>query len=134
MSMAKREFLKKEIQELEDQGIIKPSRSPWTSPVVLVKKPDLSYRLCIDFRRVNAVSILDAYPLPRIDEILEMLGRARYISTIDLAKGYWQIPLEEKSKAVTAFTTPFGLYEFNVLPFGLHSAPATFQRLMNEVL
>ena len=85
-------------------------------------------------RKLTEVSEFDAYPMPRVDEILNRLGQANYISSIDMTKGYWQIPLAEESKDKTAFTTPFGLFEFCVMPFGLHGAPATFQRLMDNIL
>ena len=87
-----------------------------------------------DFRKLNEISKYDAYPMPRIDELIERLGPARYISTLDLTKGYWQVPLTPRAREKTAFTTPDGLYHYRVLPFGLHGAPATFQRLMDQVL
>ncbi len=85
-------------------------------------------RFCVDYRRLNGVSEADAYPMPRIDE---MIDQAKFITTLE---GYWQVPLTEKAKAKTAFVTPFGLYHFNIIPFGLQGAPPTFQRLMNRVL
>ena len=114
-------------------GVIRPSKSPWASPIVMVEK-DGSIRFCVDYRKLNKVSKFDAYPLPRAEEIFESIGPAKVISTLDLAKGYWQIPMAPESQEKTAFTTPFGLYEFQVMPFGLHNAPATFQRTMNYVL
>ncbi|MGH0163547.1 UNVERIFIED_CONTAM: hypothetical protein FKN15_045983 [Acipenser sinensis] len=115
-------------------GVVEESSSDWSSPVVMVPKPDGTVRFCIDFRRVNEVSKFDAYPMPRVDELLEKLGKSNYITTLDLTKGYWQVPLAPASKEKTAFVTPEGLYQFTVLPFGLHGAPATFQRLMNKLL
>uniref|UniRef100_A0A3B3HIN5 Gypsy retrotransposon integrase-like protein 1 n=3 Tax=Oryzias latipes TaxID=8090 RepID=A0A3B3HIN5_ORYLA len=126
--------LKDEIQRMLDLGVIEPSRSEWSSPMVMVPKKDGSQRPCIDFRKVNAVSCFDAYPMPRIDDLVERVGTAKYITTLDLCKGYWQIPLDETSKQYTAFCAPTGLYHFTVMPFGLHGAPATFQRLMDAVL
>ncbi len=110
------------------------SRSDWASPIVLVPKTDGSVRFCVDYRKVNAVSKFDAYPMPRVDELFDRLGTARFYSTLDLTKGYWQIPLSPLSKEKSAFTTPFGLHQFVTLPFGLFGAPATFQRLMDKIL
>ncbi len=115
-------------------GVIEESHSDWASPIVLVPKTDGSVRFCVDYRKVNAVSKFDAYPMPRVDELLDRLGAARFYLTLDLTKGYWQIPLSPLSKEKTAFTTPFGLHRFVTLPFGLFGAPATFQRLMDKVL
>ncbi|XP_069074081.1 astrocytic phosphoprotein PEA-15 isoform X1 [Pleurodeles waltl] len=114
--------------------VIEPSVSPWCSPVVLVPKPDGSVRFCIDFCKLNDISLFDTYPIPRVDDVLEKLGKAKYLSTLDLTKGYWQIPLSSEDKEKTAFSTPSGLYHFTVFPFGLHGAPATFQRLMDRLL
>ena len=128
------------INEAVDQtladGVIEPSSSPWSSPVVMVaKKGKKKNRFCIDFRRVNAVTEKDAYPLPQVQATLDKLREARYISTLDLANGYWQVPLAEESRPITAFTVPGrGLYQFRVMPFGLHSAPATFQRLLDSII
>ncbi|XP_052320320.1 sodium channel and clathrin linker 1-like [Oncorhynchus keta] len=100
----------------------------------MVSKPDGSLRFCNDFRKVNEISKFDAYPVLRVDELLEKIGNARYITTLDLTKGYWQIPLTPRAKENTAFATPDGLFQYTVMPFGLHGAPATFQRLMDKVL
>ena len=126
--------LREELDVMLSLGVVEPSSSDWRSPVVLVPKRDGTIRFCIDFRHVNALSKVDPYPMPRIDDLLERLGEAKYISTIDLSRGYWQVPLRERAKEVTAFRTPFGLYHFRVMPFGLQGAPATFQRLMDGVL
>ncbi|KAJ1199344.1 hypothetical protein NDU88_003181 [Pleurodeles waltl] len=115
-------------------GVVEPSTSPWCSPVVLVPKPDGTIRFCIDFRKLNEHSMFDTYPIPRVDDVLEKLGKAKYMSTLDLTKGYWKIPLAPEDKEKTAFSTQSGLYQFTVLPFGLHGAPATFQRLMDRLL
>uniref|UniRef100_A0A8C1MIS2 Gypsy retrotransposon integrase-like protein 1 n=1 Tax=Cyprinus carpio TaxID=7962 RepID=A0A8C1MIS2_CYPCA len=131
---ARRHAIEEEVQEMLRLGTIEPSRSPWSSPIVMVPKPDGTFRFCNDFRRLNEVSEFDGYPMPRVDELLDRLGRARYISTLDLTKGYWQVPLTEQAKPKTAFSTPSGHWQYRVLPFGLHGAPATFQRLMDILL
>ncbi|KAL5018579.1 hypothetical protein ScPMuIL_004301, partial [Solemya velum] len=118
-------------------GIVSPSLSPWASPIVLVeKKHDThkSYRFCVDYRKLNKVTKVDAYPLPRIDDTIDVLSGSQYFSTLDLASGFWQMGLSEKAKEKTAFTTGYGLYHFNVLPFGLCNAPSSFERLMERVL
>lgn len=115
-------------------GIIEESHSAWASPIVLVPKPDDSVRFCNDYRQLNEVSEFDAYPMPRVDELIDTLEHARFLTTLDLTKGYWQVPLTPASKEKTAFATPEGLYQYTRLPFGLHGAPATFQRLMDRVL
>uniref|UniRef100_A0A9J8B9T8 ribonuclease H n=1 Tax=Cyprinus carpio carpio TaxID=630221 RepID=A0A9J8B9T8_CYPCA len=131
---ARRHAIETEVQEMLKLGVIEPSRSPWSSPIVMVPKPDGTLRFCNDFRRLNEVSEFDGYPMPRVDELLDRLGRARFISTLDLTKGYWQVPLSKDAKPKTAFSTPSGHWQYRVLPFGLHGAPATFQRLMDVLL
>ena len=117
-----------------EKDIIKPSCSPWASPVVLVKKKDGTSRFCIDYRKVNTVTRKDAYPLPRVDDLLDTLAGSRLFSTLDLISGYWQVEIHPGDREKTAFCTSEGLYEFNVMPFGLCNGPATFQRLMNLLL
>ena len=126
--------LKKEVDLMLSLGIIQQSRSEWCNPVVLVPKKDGTIRFCIDFRYLNSISKFDSYPTPRIDDLIDRLGKAEFLTTIDLCKGYWQVPLTQQSQELTAFRTPWGLFQFTVLPFGLHGAPATFQRLMDQVL
>ena len=123
-----------EIEKMKATKVIVPSSSQLSSPIVPVRKKDGSLRICIDYRKLNAVSCSDAYPIPRIDDLIDLLGTATYISTLDLAKGYWQVPLSPDAAAKTAFPSPIGLFEFTVMPFGLQGAPATFQRLMDSVL
>ena len=116
--------MKLEIQKMLDAKVIRPSTSPWVSPIVLVDKKDGMIQFCIDYRKVNQVARFDAYPMPRVEEVLDSIGSAKFITTLDLARGYWQIPLAESSKEISAFTTPYGLHKFEVMPFGLHNAPA----------
>ena len=117
---------------MEREGIIERSSSEWAFPIVLVKKKDGSLWMCVDYRRLNAISHPDAYPMPRVDDMIDALGKAKCI--MDLARGYWQVPGQEESRPLTAFATPYGLFQFWVMPFGLHSAPAMFQRMMDQVL
>ena len=114
--------------------MIRKSSSPWASPVVIVGKKGGELRLCVDYRKLNALTKPDMYPLPRIDDMLESFSGASWFTTLDLASGYWQIAMDPKDIEKTAFITPFGLYEFLVMPFGLAYAPGTFQRLMNNIL
>eukprot|EP00794_Sanderia_malayensis_P011340 gene11340-biopygen9039 len=130
----KRKIIAQEIQKMLLSEVIQPSASPWSSPVVLIEKPNGEYRFCVDYRRLNAVTKKDAYPLPRIDETLDALGNAKVFTTIDLQSGFWQIPMKQEDREKTAFATHNGHYSFNVMPFGLANAPATFQRLMDLVL
>ena len=134
MPKSKREEGEKEIKRMLDQGIIVPSKSPWAAPVVLVRKKDGIIRVCTDFRLLNKVTIQDSYPLPRIDDSLDALSGSVWFSTLDLLSGYWQVEVDPKDREKTAFATTGGLYEYNVMPFGLANAPATFERLMEQVL
>ncbi len=133
-SPEQRAEVERQVKELQEQNLIQPSDSAWASPIVLVGKKDGSKRLCVDYRKLNEVTVKDAYPLPRIDDSLEALGGAKYFSTLDLAAGYWQVEMDDDARSKSAFVTTSGLYEWNVLPFGLCNAPSTFERLMDFVL
>lgn len=129
--------IKRKIPEMLKDGIIKNSSSPWNSPLLIVPKTSggqKKFRLVVDFRKLNQITIGDSYPLPNISEILDQLGKANYFSTLDLANGFHQIMLDPKDSCKTAFSTGTGHYEFLRMPFGLKNAPSTFQRLMNNVL
>ncbi|XP_025268292.1 uncharacterized protein K02A2.6-like [Camponotus floridanus] len=124
-----------EVDKMLAAKIIEPSKSEWSSPIVMIKKPNGSYRFCLDFRKLNNVSKKDAYPLPYMNAILDKLRSASYISTIDLSQAYFQIPLERNSRELTAFTVPGkGLFHFTRMPYGLTGAPATFQRLLDRLI
>lgn len=136
---AQKSIINEEINDLLSKEIIKPSVSPFNAPLLVVPKKagpngERKYRVVVDFRKLNDVTVGDAYPLPQINEILDQLGHARYFSTLDLASGYHQIHMDPADSEKTAFSTTFGHFEFNRLPFGLKGGPATFQRLMNQVL
>ncbi len=122
--------LDKQLKDLLDKGLIRRSTSSWASPVTFARKHDGGWRLCIDYRHLNECTIKDSTPLPRIDDNLDAMHGAKYFDKYDLRWGYWQVPLKEEHKHLTAFTTRQGLFEWNVMPFGLCNAPATFTRLM----
>lgn len=122
-----------EVNKMLKQGVIRKSESPYVSYPSLQVKPDKSIRFCIDYRAVNRVTVRDEHPLPNIAELIRAVEGSRYFVALDLRHGYWQIPMAEESKKYTAFACHMGLYEFNVLPFGLTNSAATFQRIMNNL-
>ena len=126
--------VEEQIEELTSKGIIRPSHSPWASPITLVPKKDGGTRMCVDYRQLNSQTLMDTYPLPRIQDILDQLSGSIIYSLIDLQSAYHQIPMDEASIPLTAFVTHKGLYEYTRMPFGLKTAPAIFQRCMNDVL
>lgn len=129
------EVINNEVNQLLADGRIEPSRSPYSAPIVLARKKHGGWRMCIDYRQLNKAREPDAYPLPQINFILDQLKEAKFISSLDLKNGYWQIPLDESSRPYTAFTVPGrGLFQWRVMPFGLHSAPATFQRALDSII
>lgn len=134
VSPPKREIIKQEVEYLLQNGFAVPSSSSWSSPCLLDTKPDGSPRFCTDFRKVNSVTVPDAHPLPRIDDCIDEIGPAKYITKLDMLKGYWQVPLTQQASDISAFVTPDHFLQYTVMPFGMCNAPATFQRLVNKVL
>lgn len=127
--------MKKEVDYLVEHGFAVPSFSPWSSPCLLEQKSDGSPRFCTDFRKVNSVTVPDAHLLPLIDDCIDEIGPAKYVSKLDLLKGYWQVPLKPRASEISAFVTPDSFLQFTLMmPFGLRNAPAIFQRLVNKVL
>ena len=129
-----REREKAEVDRMRSMGVIEPSTWEWASPVVMVPNPDGSVRFCIDYRKLNLTTVKDAYPIPRIDECIDSLGDSRVSSTLDCNAGYWEIPVAEEDKHLTAFTCHSGAWQCVRRPFGLCNAPATFQRAINMIL
>ena len=130
----KKNIMSKEVSYLMENDLAEPSNSPWASPCVLVPKPDGTFRLCTDYRKLNHVTKKDSFPLVRIDDLIDDVGKSCFVSKLDLLKGYYQMPLSQQAKEMSAFCTPDGLFQYKVLPFGLTNAPAVFQRFMQSVV
>ncbi|XP_076863392.1 zinc finger protein 800a isoform X1 [Brachyhypopomus gauderio] len=133
-SPEKRTEIERQVADLLADGVVEESCSPWASPVVLVKKKCGRWRFCVDYRRLNSVTVKDCHPLPRIDDTLDALAGAAWFSTLDFSNGYWQVEVAEEDREKTAFTTGRGLYQWRSMPMGLSNSPATFQRMMELVL
>lgn len=137
---ATKKHINEEIEEMQRQGIIRPSKSPWNAPVLCIPKKDLDadgnkkYRIVVDFRALNIITKPFVYPIPLINEIFDDIGEAKYFSTLDLKSGFYQVPIHPRDAAKTAFSTPKGHFEFTRMPMGLRNSPSTFQKLMNTVL
>ena len=123
-----------EVDYLLKHGLATPSKSPWASPCLLVPKEGGSMRFCTDYRKVNTVTVKDSYPLLRVDDVIDAIGNAKFVTKIDLLKGYYQVELSDNAKEISAFITPFGLYEYTIMPFGMCNAPSTFQRIVNLII
>jgi len=130
----RRQLATEEISKMLRDGIVEPATGEWASPIVLVPKKDGQLRFCVDYRKLNEITVSDAYPLPRMDDCIDSLGNATIFTTLDCNSGYWQIPVAECDKDKTAFTSHMGTFRFNRLPFGLKNAPATFQRALDMIL
>jgi Reverse transcriptase (RNA-dependent DNA polymerase) len=129
-----RELIDSELKRMQEIDVIEPASGPWASPVILIPKPDGSVRFCVDYIHLNAVTTKDSYALPRVDDCLDSLGGAKYFSTLDANSGYWKVAVAPADREKTTFTTHRGPFRFKRLPFGLASAPATFQRAIDVVL
>ena len=132
LTPAKKAVMQAELEKMLREGIIQECESPWAAPALLIPKKDGTYRFCVDYRRLNAVTKSDSYPLPVIDDLLQYAGKSCYMSTIDLRTGYWQVRVRPDDQEKTAFVTPFGVFKCIRMPFGLRNAPATFQRLIDR--
>ena len=133
-SIKERAIIEKQIDEMLEAGIIRESKSPYAAPVVLVSKPDGSHRFTVDYRGLNAVTIKDKYPIPRVDDLMAAFNGAKLFTTLDMASGYWQVPMAEEDIEKTAFVTHAGLFEYTVASFGLATVPETYQRLIDKLL
>ena len=134
MNPMKLQYLREEVQYLLDNDFIEPSQSDWSSPCILVPKPDGKFHMCTDYRKVKSVTKTDSFPVPRVDDCIDNIGQAKYVTKFDLLKGFWQIPLTNRAKEISVFVTPDGFYQYKVMPFGMNNSPATFQRLINMII
>ena len=134
VSPMKKELLDKEVQYMLKNDIMEESQSNWSSPCILVPKHDGGFRFCTDFRKVNDKTKSDSCPIPRIADCIDQIGNAKFVSTFDMLKGYWQVPLTQRAREISVFVTPSGLYQYKVMPFGMKNAPATFQRMVNKLV
>lgn len=133
-SVEKRDIMKREVAHLLENGLAKPSSSPWSSPCLLTPKSDGASRFCTDFRKVNAVTVPDSFPLSRMEDCIDSIGPSTFITKLDPLKGYWQVPLTLHASEISAFVTPDAFMQYSVMAFGMRNAPATFQHLMHIVL
>jgi len=129
-----RSAVDEEVDSMLELGIIEPSTAPYASPIVVVKKPDGSNRFCVDYRKLNKITIFDPEPLPQIKDMFADLTGCQYFSKFDFSKGYWAVPVNPEDRDLTTFITHRGLFRFKVMPFGLINAPATFSRIMRKLL
>ena len=134
MNPLKQKYLQDEVKYLLENDFIEPSQSNYSSPCILVPKSHGTYRMCTDYRKVNSVTKTDSFPIPRIDDCIDKVGNSKYVTKFDLLKGFWQVPLTDRAKEVSAFATPNGLYQYKVMPFGMKNSPATFERLVNNII
>lgn len=130
----KRQIIADQVNKMLRMKVIRPSHSDWASPVVIVPKKNGKARFCVDYRRLNAITKKDAYPIPKMDDCLDYLVDATYFTSLDCTADYWQVPLRECDKEKTAFTCHYGPFDYNTMPFGLTNAPVTFQRALDIIL
>ncbi|KAI7814468.1 hypothetical protein IRJ41_019425, partial [Triplophysa rosa] len=130
----KRDLMRQETKYLLEHGFAVPSSSPWCSPCLLIPKQDGTSRFCKDYRKINALTKADSYPMTRMEDCVDRVGNAKFVTKLDLLKGYWQVPLTERASEISAFATPDVFLQYQVMPFGLRNAGATFQRMMSRVL